>query len=495
MSRSMINRAFSVYQNASIGYARKAVSAGQNVYKIARNFSKLQNEYARRYMAEDTNMDRDEAMDKAHEYLTHKLTHNILNAFHYGYTMNWLWDLGSKGLLGLWWWSSQRDEDKEKELRKEAGLEDNIGLRAYDIAAKAGELTTYPGRGLTGMNMASSLINGSLNNPLLLIDELDEMQKDVKKYLEDGNYAAIASQALFHGLKTSGFDARVHYNTVAGVYGMSKAALTGNQDSDFMINLMLALNTPNTNRRAVAEELYKDYPLDTYVSNIMEASKYTDNEYLALFPGMKLLTAKNQMQIYKEFAFNNLTDEEKAKLKDVTKMKLDQLRTTAELTDAYNKETDVKIKEAIGRMIIKNMKDELSKNNTPEDLLKKAKESLLGKESATKNVIYTALCTSDDLVDDEMLKEAIAELKPVMDQLKEIEDEGTVDQEREYTSQHKEEIDEYERLKDLAKLISEDKRELKDATPEERIDLMNDIRELRNEALKRGNARDGNKNE
>ncbi|MBO7645885.1 MAG: hypothetical protein J6S52_02620, partial [Prevotella sp.] len=312
LSRSMINRAFSVYQNASIGYARKAVSAGQNVYKIARNFSKLQNEYARRYMAEDANMDRDEAMDKAHEYLTHKLTHNILNAFHYGYTMNWLWDLGSKGLLGLWWWSSQRDEDKEKELRKEAGLEDNIGLRAYDIAAKAGELATYPGRGLTGMNMASSLINGSLNNPLLLIDELDEMQQDVKKYLEDGNYAAIASQALFHGLKTSGFDARVHYNTLAGVYGMSKAALTGNQDSDFMINLMLALNTPNTNRRAVAEELYKDYPLDTYVSNIMEASKYTDNEYLALFPGMKLLTAKNQMQIYKEFAFNNLTDEEKA---------------------------------------------------------------------------------------------------------------------------------------------------------------------------------------
>lgn len=495
LSRSMINRAFSVYQNASIGYARKAVSAGQNVYKIARNFSKLQNEYARRYMAEDANMDRDEAMDKAHEYLTHKLTHNILNAFHYGYTMNWLWDLGSKGLLGLWWWSSQRDEDKEKELRKEAGLEDNIGLRAYDIAAKAGELTTYPGRGLTGMNMASSLINGSLNNPLLLIDELDEMQQDVKKYLEDGNYAAIASQALFHGLKTSGFDARVHYNTLAGVYGMSKAALTGNQDSDFMINLMLALNTPNTNRRAVAEELYKDYPLDTYVSNIMEASKYTDNEYLALFPGMKLLTAKNQMQIYKEFAFNNLTDEEKSMLKGVTKMKLDQLRTTAELTDAYNKETDVKVKEAIGRMIIKNMKDELSKNNTPEDLLKKAKENLLGKESAAKNVIYTALCTSNDLIDDEMLKEAIADLKPVMDQLKEIEGEGTVDQEKEYTSLHKAEIDEYERLKDLQKLISEDKRDLKDATPEERIDLMNDIRQLRNEALKRGNAKDGKKEE
>ena len=155
----------------------------------------------------------------------------------------------------------------------------------------------------------------------------------------------------------------------------------------------------------------------------------------------------------------------------------------------------MKVKEAIGRMIIKNMKDELSKNNTPEDLLKKAKESLLGKESAAKNVIYTALCTSNDLIDDEMLKEAIADLKPVMDQLKEIEDEGTVDQEKEYTSLHKAEIDEYERLKDLQKLISEDKRDLKDATPEERIDLMNDIRQLRNEALKRGNAKDDKKEE
>jgi len=496
MSRSMINRAFSVYQNASIGYARKAVSSSQTVYRIATNFKKLQNEYARRYMAEDPNMDRDEAMFKAREYLLNQAANHALNAFHYGYLMNWLWDLGSKGLLGFWWYSSNKKKDREEELRQATGEDKDFREIAGDYYDKAAELISYPGRGLTGMNVLSSLVNRNLNNPLLLFDELEDMQKDIERCIQNDDYTGISTQVLYRGLKSlTGFDARTHINTLLGVKGLIKDGFTGNQDSDFMINLMLVLNTPDTNRRAVAEELYKDYPLDTYVSNIMKASKYTDNEYLALLPGMKLLTAKNEMQIYKEFAFDNLTDEEKSKLKGVTKMKLDQLRTTAELTDAYNKEADVKIKEAIGRMIIKNMKDELSKNNTPEDLLKKAKENLLGKESAAKNVIYTALCTSNDLIDDEMLKEAIADLKPVMDQLKEIEDEGTIDQEKEYTSLHKAEIDEYERLKDLQKLISEDKRDLKDATPEERIDLMNDIRQLRNEALKRGNAKDGKKEE
>ena len=481
LSRSMIDRALSVYQNASIGYARRAASAGENLLKMdtPAKWKKLQREYATKFMNENEDMDYDEAMRQANSYLKRQVLHNAVGVGLYGIALNWLWDWGGRGLLGFF----QEDEDeKEKRRRAEAGLEENTALNTAEVAGKIAEWSSYPLRGLTGMNITSAVINGNLSHPLLFWSELDEQQQRAKKYWADEDYAAIASQALFKGLRIAGFDARVWFNITAGTVGLADAAVRGNADSDAMISLMLALNTPNSNRRQVAETLYKDYDRDTYVRNIMYAAKYTDNEYKALYPGMKLLTAKNELEIYKEFELNHLSPDEFAKLKSEQKEMLKHLKSVDELQKAYDEESDPITKNAIGRKLIQVMKAEQPKTaSTADELAKKAKESLLVKD--VKNTSYISQCTSNDVVEDEMLKELKAEYKPVMDDLNELKYNSPSAAE-EYAKTHMSELRNYKEIDKYMSKISELKGKMeKTKNPEELQTLMKAIRDIRGKAL------------
>lgn len=481
LSRSMIDRALSVYQNASIGYARRAANAGENLLKMSTpaKWRRLQSEYATQLMNENEGMNRHEAMEQASAYLKRQALHNSVGVALYGIALNWLWDWGGRGLLGFF---QEDDDDKENRRRAEAGLENNKALDAAEVAGKIAEWSSYPLRGLTGMNISSAVINGNLSHPLLFWSELDEQQQRAKKYWTDEDYAAIASQALFKGLRIAGFDARVWYNITAGTAGLMKSSVTGNPDSDLMIDLMLALNTPNSNRRQVAETLYRDYDRDTYVRNIMHAAKYTDNEYMALLPGMKLLTAKNELEIYKEFELNHLSADEFAKLKSEQKEMLKHLKSVDDLQNAYNEEKDPVTKNAIGRKLIQVMKAEQPKTaSTADELAKKAKENLLVKD--VKNTSYISLCNSNDLIEDEMLKELKAEYKPVMNNFDELKYDSPSAAE-EYAKQNEADTTKYKELDKYMTKIAQLKGKMEKMKNSDTLQiLMDTIRSVRNQAL------------
>lgn len=487
LSRSMIDRALSVYQNASIGYSRRAASAAEDLYKIGKDWKKLQNEYAARFMEDNPELDRQQAMKKANKYLMEKAGENAANTFLYGFLLNKIWDMGSLGIAGYgaWWFLNDDDEKKKKEQLEKAGIvpqEEPIYAKAFHAIQ---ELSKYPFRGLTGVNMVSGLLNGNLKQPLLFWDEVEDASKTITNYWEDDDMYGVASYALYKGMRVAGFDERVWENIVLGMWGFGESAVTGNANSDLMIDLMLALNTPNTNRRAVAEHLYKDMDRDTYVNNIIKASKYTDNKNLALLPGMKLLTAKNQLEIYKEFELNHLPEEEYKNLKSVQKEALKHLKSMEELQKAYDEEKDPAAKNAIGSQLIKVMKEE--KEGTADALIKKARESLLVKDpsnSKSFNKVYIGYCTSNDLMEDEMLKELRAEYKTYADKQEEISLEGDKDAAKEYGEQYKKEIDKYENIKTISAAIAELKRDLIDSNSEEsRQKIMQSIRNLRKQLL------------
>lgn len=491
LSRSVIDRSLSVYQNASIGYSRRAASSAQDLLKMdtPAKWNKLQKEYAIKFMNENPDLDYDEAMSMANKHLKEQAMHHAVGVALYGFGLNWLWDWGGRGLLGftlagagLWGLFGNSDDDKEKRIREEAGLEDNVALKVSDAATKIAEWSSYPLRGLTGMNMTSQVINGTFKHPLLFWDEIENQQKTAKKYWTEQDYTAIAAQAFFKGLRVAGFDARVWHNIVLGTVGLGYAAGSGNADSDAMLMLMLYLNTPNSNRRQVAENMYKDYDRDTYVRNIMNAAKYTDNKYLALLPGMKLLTTKNQLDIYKEFEFNHLSDEEFKQLKSVQKEMIKHLKSMDELQKAYDEESDPITKNAIGRKLIQVMKAEQPKTaSTADELAKKAKENLLVKD--VKNTSYISQCNSNDLIEDEMLKELKAEYKPVMNNFDELKYDSPSAAE-EYAKQNEADITKYKELDKYMTKIAQLKGKMEKMKNSDTLQiLMDTIRSVRNQAL------------
>ena len=477
LSRSMIDRALSVYQNASIGYARKAVSAAENLWKM-KDWNRLKGQYATRYMNENPDMTPAEANKLAGQYLKQQALHNSIGAALYGYLLNWLWDWGGRGLLGLF----QGDQD-EKDKRV-AGEDDNSTLDMTRLAGEIAEQASYPARGLTGMNIMSSLLNGNLSHPLLFYTEANDLEDQAKKLWKDDDYAGIASAAFFKGLRIAGFDIKVWHNIVEGAYGLAKDACTANRDHDAMLNLMFALNTPNSNRKQVAEEIYKGEDRDTYVRNILTAGKYTSNEYVALLPGMKMLQEKNMLDIYKEFELNKLLDDPTVKLKSAQKAQLDHYRTIEECQKAYDQEQDTDMKAALGKKLIKLMKQEEKENRgyNAEELIKKARASLVVKEN--KNKTYISHCQSDDVIEDEMLNDAIKERKPVYDAIEEFQSEDPASI-PDYINANKKELAEYDQLKDMRNSINEMKRAMEkvqnDAGKEA---LMQNIRKLRKQALK-----------
>lgn len=308
MSRSIMDRMITTYQNSNIGYVRKVLAA---YYDLTRSlkWKELQKNYTDMYVQEG--MNEDEASSKAYRKLLNENRKTAFEAVLFAWGMNLLWNIGSKGLLGF--------------LVGDGDDDDN------DLAKGISFFLTSPIKGMPGGNLLESIASGYGMNPLLVYDELDKFMKEVKFAVDE--YGLISPEITFSTMEKvsryGGVDLEVLGNIYLGVEGLVR---DGALSDDKMIDFMYMLNSPKSNRAAVAKELYKDESVASFAEKVARANKYISkhDSWEGWVPGTKDLTKRRKKDIEKEYERFHMTDDEKKsddekKIADKHRRKLKEL--------------------------------------------------------------------------------------------------------------------------------------------------------------------------
>lgn len=309
MSRSIMDRMLTTYQNSNIGYVRKVMAA---YYDLTRSlkWKELQKNYMDMYMREGLN--KDEAMRKAYHRLLNENKKTAFEAILFAWGMNLLWNIGSQGLLGLFAGDGDDDDDLSK------------GISLF---------LTSPIKGMPGGNLLESIASGYGMNPLLVYDELDKFMKEINYAIDE--YGLISPEIAFATMEKvsryGGVDLEVLGNIYLGIEGLSR---DGALDDDKMIDFMYMLNSPKSNRAAVAKELYKDETVASFAEKVARANKYISKRdpWEGWVPGAKDLTKRRKKDIEKEYERLHMTDDEK-KTADEKKVADKHRRKLKELDD------------------------------------------------------------------------------------------------------------------------------------------------------------------
>ena len=328
MSRSIMDRMITTYQNSNIGYVRKVLAA---YYDLTRSlkWKELQNNYTDMYVQEG--MNEDEASSKAYRKLLNENRKTAFEAVLFAWGMNLLWNIGSKGLLGFFVGDGDDDDN--------------------DLAKGISFFLTSPIKGMPGGNLLESIASGYGMNPLLVYDELDKFMKEVKFAVDE--YGLISPEIAFSTMERvsryGGVDLEVLGNIYLGVEGLAR---DGALSDDKMIDFMYMLNSPKSNRAAVAKELYKDESVASFAEKVARANKYISkhDSWEGWVPGTKDLTRRRKKDIEKEYERFHMTDDEKKsddekKIADKHRRKLKELDddpfALADYIDSHREEHNI----------------------------------------------------------------------------------------------------------------------------------------------------------
>ena len=316
------------YQNSNIGYVRKVLAA---YYDLTRSlkWKELQNNYTDMYVQEG--MNEDEASSKAYRKLLNENRKTAFEAVLFAWGMNLLWNIGSKGLLGFFVGDGDDDDN--------------------DLAKGISFFLTSPIKGMPGGNLLESIASGYGMNPLLVYDELDKFMKEVKFAVDE--YGLISPEIAFSTMERvsryGGVDLEVLGNIYLGVEGLAR---DGALSDDKMIDFMYMLNSPKSNRAAVAKELYKDESVVSFAEKVARANKYISkhDSWEGWVPGTKDLTKRRKKDIEKEYERFHMTEGEKKsdgekKIADKHRRKLKELDddpfALADYIDSHREEHNI----------------------------------------------------------------------------------------------------------------------------------------------------------
>ena len=310
MSRSIMDRMITTYQNSNIGYVRKVLAA---YYDLTRSlkWKELKKNYTDMYMQEG--MDEVEASSKAYRRLLNENKKTVFETVLFAWGMNLLWNIGSKGLLGLFVGDGDDDDN--------------------DLAKGISFFLTSPIKGMPGGNLLESIASGYGMNPILVYDELDKFMKEVKFAIDE--YGLISPEIAFSTMEKvsryGGVDLEVLGNLYLGVEGLAR---DGALSDDKMIDFMYMLNSPKSNRAAVAKELYKDESVVSFAEKVARANKYITkhDSWEGWVPGAKDLTKRRKKDLEKEYERLHMTEDEK-KSSDEKKIADKHRRKLKELND------------------------------------------------------------------------------------------------------------------------------------------------------------------
>lgn len=285
MSRTFTDRMLTTYQNSNIGYVRRWLSA---MYDIMRSlkWKDLKKNYTDMYM--EQGLTRETAEAKAVARIFNENRKSIVTIALFSYGLNWLWDRGSQGLLGY----TGGDDPEEEEKNPEEKL-----LKDFSY------LVTTPIKGLPGGNLLVSLSEGYGMNPFLVYDEIENNMKEIKSAVD--KYGLISPEIAYKALdlttRIGGVDLEVWGNAYMGLEGAFRDGI-GHED-DGIINLMLFLNSPKSQREAVAKNIYKDMSVLEYARAVQRAAKYVpkDDPWESWVPGVKEYSKRKESELKKEY--------------------------------------------------------------------------------------------------------------------------------------------------------------------------------------------------
>ena len=374
--------------------------------------------------------------------------------------MNVIWNLGSKGLLGFMAGGGDED-DKER----------TIGEWVWDGIKHV--ITNTFGSAMPFVNDA---LEGRLPVIGLTTSEAEKAWKDIKKQLdENGISLALVLTGMQHAAKFGGVDMQVWANTMDGYYRLFSE--TGNSDENTLA-LMLILNSPHSNRIAVARELYKGKSEEEFQRAIELAGRY--NQPVWTFG--REMTDKVESDMAKWYLSDNATDEEKQRMSYIEEMedRIDNLETVEDALEMFDEVSDTELRKKISSKI-----DQISKpEDTFAEKVDKKKENALAEDDTDMGgYTYMKMADSQDLLEEKRMRAEIDMLRPIVEQQKELfEEYGS--KSAVYTrfmAEHGAEIRRYNTLKAYSRAIQTRKRRMDEEGADVQA-LYEEIKELYNDA-------------
>jgi hypothetical protein len=283
MSRNVLIKSMMNYQNSNVGYQRMG---NEGLLEIMR---------AKRVYEQDlkNGMNEAEAKKKMANSIA-RGSRKVMVAFT---ILPGLWYLGGRGIVGITaplissLFGGGGDDEPYLDDEAKVGLLVSIGLGTV--------------AGTAGGQLIAGLVQGREYNPMAW---MNEMQKDIVGAVNNGLNMNTTKNIALRLAKFGG----VNMETWENIYlGAEHAIRTGNFD---LVDFMMLINLPASQRKAMAEELYSDMPFMEYADKVSRAQKLFD-DYRKYLPYAK--TDKNGSKsnaIKKQYIIENLSEEKQDKL-------------------------------------------------------------------------------------------------------------------------------------------------------------------------------------
>lgn len=440
VSKNFMERSLTLYKNSSLGLMRAGIGGMRNLLRYMKGKKakrRMTEEYTRMFMQEG--FAENEAKKRAISYINSEARKGAFVALLEGYAMNVIWNLGSKGLLGFMTGGGD-DDNKER----------TIGEWVWD-GIKHVVKNTFG----SAMPFVDDALEGRLPAIGLTTSEAEKAWKDIKKQLDkNGISLAFALTGMRYAAKFGGVDMQVWANTMDGYYRLFSE--TGNSD-DNILALMLILNSPHSNRIAVARELYKGKSEEEFQRAMELAGRY--NQPVWTFG--REITDKVESDMAKWYLSDNATDEEKQRMSYIEEMedRIDNLETVEDALEMFDEVSDTELRKKISSKI-----DQLSK---PEDTFaekvdRKKKNALAEDDADMEGYTYTKMADSQDLLEEKRMRAEIDMLRPIVEQQKELFEEygSKSDVYTRFMAEHGAEIRRYNTLKAYSRAIQTRKRRM-----------------------------------
>lgn len=295
ISRNVLIKSMMNYQNSNVGYQRMG---NEGLLEIMR---------AKQVYKEDIKNGMSES--EAKKKMANSIARGVRKVVVAFAVLPGLWYLGGRGIVGITAPLISSlfggGADDEPYLDDEAKEELLLSIALGTVA------------GTSGGQLIAGLAQGREYNPMAW---MNEMQKDIVGAVKNGWNMNTTKNIALRLTKFGG----VNIETFENIYlGVEHAIRTGNPD---LVDFMMLINLPASQRKAMAEELYSDMPFMEYAEKVSRAQKLFD-DYRKHLPYAKSdKTGSKKNAIKKQYIIENMDDskqEELEKEKEFKKLKRD----------------------------------------------------------------------------------------------------------------------------------------------------------------------------